>query len=77
MQFQNPIPVLANERKGFAIYVKNGNSIHEDIWCISFQDGSIGYFNSNQIKVQITEQQQTKEMDYGLSYLMKHTRQPI
>lgn len=78
MQFQNPIPVLANERNGIAIYVKNGSSIHEDIWCVSFQDGSIGYFKSSQIKIQMHNNHQEKDMDYGLGYLMnKNIRQPI
>lgn len=73
MQFQNPIPVLANGRKGLALYVKSGIS-NEDIWCISFSDGSIGYFNSDEIKTQMNNE---KPVDYGLSYLMNNPRQPI
>lgn len=76
MQFQNPIPVSANGRKGLALYVKNSNTLNGDIWCISFQDGSIGYFTSDQVKTEINSAQEPKPLDYGLGYLMK-TRQPI
>lgn len=76
MQFNNPIPVSVNGRKAMALYVKSGPS-NEDIWCVSFIDGSIGYFNSNEIRTEI-KCESSKPMDYGLSYLMnKNIRQPI
>lgn len=53
LEFQKPIPVVVEENKeGYAIYVTNGGTFENDIWCVVLCDGGIvRHYNSSQIKI--------------------------
>ena len=64
MEFKNPIPVVVEDGKeGYALYVRDGGTFENDIWCIALcQDGSIRHYRSDQLKVHRNETFQiTKE----------------
>ena len=40
LEFQKPIPVVVEGNKeGYAIYVTNGGTFENDIWCVVLCDG--------------------------------------
>lgn len=53
LEFRNPIPVIVeSNRDGYAIYVTNGGSFENDIWCVVLCDGGeVRHYLSNQIKI--------------------------
>ena len=53
LEFRNPIPVVVeNNKDGYAIYVTNGGSFENDIWCVVLCDGGeIRHYLSSQIKI--------------------------
>jgi hypothetical protein len=53
LEFKNPIPVIVEENKeGFAIYVTNGGTFENDIWCVVLCDGGcVRHYLSSQIKI--------------------------
>jgi hypothetical protein len=53
LEFKNPIPVIVEgDIEGYAIYVTNGGTWENDIWCIVHCDGGIvRHYLSNQIKI--------------------------
>jgi hypothetical protein len=53
LEFKTPIPVIVEEDKeGYAIYVTNGGTFENDIWCIVLCDGGdIKHYRSDQIKI--------------------------
>lgn len=53
LEFRNPIPVIVEDNKdGYAIYVTNGGSFENDIWCVVLCDGGdVRHYLSNQIKI--------------------------
>lgn len=53
LEFQKPIPVVVEGNKeGYAIYVTNGGTFENDIWCVVLCDGGIvRHYNSSQIKI--------------------------
>ena len=53
MEFSNPIPVVVEESvNGYAIYVTNGSTFENDIWCIVHCDGGIvRHYRSDQIRI--------------------------
>jgi hypothetical protein len=53
MEFKNPIPVIVEDGKeGYAIYVSNGGTFENDIWCVVLCDGGIvRHYQSDQIKI--------------------------
>ena len=53
LEFKNPIPVIVEGHKeGYAIYVTNGGTFENDIWCIVLCDGGIvRHYRSDQIKI--------------------------
>lgn len=53
LEFRNPIPVIVEEnKKGYAIYVSNGGTFENDIWCVVHCDGGIvRHYRSNQIRI--------------------------
>jgi hypothetical protein len=53
LEFKTPIPVIVEEDKeGYAIYVANGGTFENDIWCVVLCDGGIvRHYLSNQIKI--------------------------
>lgn len=53
LEFSNPIPVVVEGNKnGYAIYVTNGGSFENDIWCVVLCEGGIvRHYRSDQIKI--------------------------
>ena len=53
LEFKNPIPVIVEgDKEGYAIYVTNGGTWENDIWCVVHCDGGIvRYYMSDQIKM--------------------------
>lgn len=53
LEFKTPIPVIVEENKeGYAIYVTNGGTFENDIWCVVLCDGGdIKHYRSDQIKI--------------------------
>jgi hypothetical protein len=53
LEFKNPIPVVDQQNNdGFAIYVTNGGTFENDIWCVVLCDGgTIRHYTTNQLKV--------------------------
>lgn len=53
LEFKNPIPVIVEgDKEGYAIYVTNGGSFENDIWCVVHCDGGIvRHYRSDQIKI--------------------------
>ena len=52
LEFKNPIPVVVEDNKeGYAIYVRDGGTFENDIWCIVLcEGGAIRHYRSDQIK---------------------------
>jgi len=53
LEFKNPIPVIVEgDKEGYAIYVTNGGTWENDIWCVAHCNGGIvRHYMSNQIKI--------------------------
>ena len=53
LEFKTPIPVVVEENKdGYAIYVTNGGTFENDIWCVVHCNGGIvRHYRSDQIKI--------------------------
>jgi len=52
-EFNNPIPVIVeNDKEGYAIYVRDGGTFENDVWCIALCDGGmIRHYRSDQIRM--------------------------
>lgn len=50
-EFNKPIPVIVEgNREGYALYVTNGGTFENDLWCIVHCDGGIvRHYRSDQI----------------------------
>lgn len=53
LEFKKPIPVIVEgDKEGYAIYVSNGGTLENDIWCVVIcQGGHIKHYRSDQIKI--------------------------
>jgi hypothetical protein len=53
MEFKHPIPVMVEgDKEGYAIYVQNGGTFENDIWCVVLcNSGIIRHYRSDQIKI--------------------------
>jgi hypothetical protein len=53
LEFKNPMPVIVeDDKEGYAIYVTNGGTFENDIWCVVLCNGGIvRHYRSDQIKV--------------------------
>lgn len=53
LEFKKPIPVIVEDTKeGYAIYVTNGGTFENDIWCVVLCEGGlVRHYRSDQIKV--------------------------
>lgn len=53
MEFKNPIPVLTeDEMDGYAIYVRDGGTFENDIWCVVLCEGGlVRHYRSDQIRI--------------------------
>lgn len=50
LEFNTPKPVVAAEKSGYAIYVRDGGTFENDIWCVVHVDGSVRHYRSDQIR---------------------------
>lgn len=56
LEFRSPIPVVVmpSNENGYAIYVTNGGSFENDIWCVVLCDGGIiRHYRSDQIRMYV------------------------
>ena len=53
LEFKNPIPVIIEDNKeGYAIYVRDGGTFENDIWCVVHcENGIVRHYRSDQIKI--------------------------
>ena len=53
LEFKNPIPVVVeNDKDGYAIYVRDGGTFENDIWCVVLCNGGfVRHYRSDQIKI--------------------------
>lgn len=51
-EFRNPVPVTTPIGGGYAIYIRDGGTLENDIWTVVLEeDGAVRHFRSDQIKV--------------------------
>lgn len=51
-EFRNPVPVVTPMGDGYAIYVRDGGTWENDVWCVVMeQDGRILHFRSDQLRM--------------------------
>jgi hypothetical protein len=50
-EFHNPMPVVTPLGEGYAIYVRDGGTWENDIWCVVMGDGRVLHFRSDQIRM--------------------------
>lgn len=53
MEFSKPLPVVVEgHREGYAIYVTDGGSYENDLWCVVLCDGGeVRHYRSDQIRI--------------------------
>lgn len=53
LEFNNPIPVVVEDGlDGYAIYVTNGGSFENDIWCVVLcEGGEVRHYRTDQILI--------------------------
>lgn len=53
LEFSNPIPVVVEDGKeGYVIYVRDGGTFENDIWCVVHcNSGIVRHYRSDQIKI--------------------------
>ena len=51
LEFKSPIPVIVEgDKEGYAIYVTNGGTFENDIWCVVLCNGGyIRHYRSDQV----------------------------
>lgn len=49
LEFMHPIPLTADGKKGFAIYVTDSGMFENDVWCVVHTDGSVRHYSSRQL----------------------------
>jgi len=55
LEFKNPLPVVIDGEDGYAIYVTNGGTFENDVWCVVLCNGGyIRHYRSDQIKIHAT-----------------------
>lgn len=51
-EFRNPVPVVTPTGDGYAIYVRDGGTWENDVWCVALEDGGeIRHFRCDQIRM--------------------------
>ena len=55
LEFKNPIPVVVeNDKDGYAIYVRDGGTFENDIWCVVLCNGGfVRHYRSDQSELPI------------------------
>jgi hypothetical protein len=53
LEFRKPIPVIVeNGKEGYAIYVTNGGTFENDIWCVVLCEGGVvRHYRTDQIRI--------------------------
>jgi hypothetical protein len=53
LEFRKPIPVIVeNGKEGYAIYVTNGGTFENDIWCVVLCEGGVvRHYRTDQIGI--------------------------
>ena len=53
LEFKNPIQVIVeNNKEGYALFVRDGGTLENDIWCVILCEGGIvRHYRSDQIKI--------------------------
>lgn len=52
-EFHKPIPVIVEEKEGYAIYVQSGEQFENDIWTVVHKEGGIvRHYLTSQILIQ-------------------------
>lgn len=53
LEFRKPIPVVVeNDKEGYAIYVVNGCTFENDIWCVVLcDDGIVRHYRTDQLRI--------------------------
>lgn len=53
LEFKNPIPVVVEDGKeGYAMYVRDGGTWENDIWCVVLcEEGIVRHYRSDQIRI--------------------------
>jgi hypothetical protein len=52
LEFKNPLPVVIDGEDGYAIYVTNGGTFENDVWCVVLCNGGhVRHYRSDQIKI--------------------------
>jgi|TARA_S200002703_G_scaffold70125_1_gene60746 hypothetical protein len=53
LEFKQPIPVVTIDGlEGYAIYVRDGGTFENDVWCVALcNGGEIRHYLSNQIRI--------------------------
>lgn len=69
-EFSSPIPVTTPLGDGYAIYVRDGGTWENDIWCVVLETGGqIKHFRSDQIRIQANG---TFDISKDLSGALEH-----
>jgi hypothetical protein len=57
LEFTNPVPVIIeNEKEGYAIYVRDGGTFENDVWCVVHcVDGVVRHYRSDQIRIHFNQ----------------------
>jgi len=51
-EFKNPIPVVTVHGEGYSIYVRDGSTFENDIWCVALCNGGVvRHYRTDQIKI--------------------------
>jgi hypothetical protein len=50
-EFRNPVPVVTPLGDGYAMYVRDGGTWENDVWCVVLLDSSIKHFRIDQIRI--------------------------
>ena len=51
-EFRSPVPVETPLGDGFAIYVRDGGTFENDVWCVALEDSrQIRHFRSDQLLI--------------------------
>ena len=50
-EFKYPIPVITPLGDGYALYVRDGGTFENDIWCVALKNSEIKHFRTDQLKI--------------------------
>jgi hypothetical protein len=50
LELRNPLPVVTPLGEGYALYVRDGGTFENDVWCVVLDDARILHFRSNELR---------------------------